>query len=144
MNKTFRFPVGALRKPIEAHALAFIHDLSAAKAWRVTIEPDTHNRSSQQNRYYFGVIVKLLSDATGYEKDDVHEYLLGSHFGWVEKKVPKSPNFPSGVCVKPRRTTTEDDEGNHKLLDKMEFAEFVEFCQRFGASKGIHIPDAEL
>lgn len=143
MNKTFRLPVGALRKPIEAHALAFIHDLSAAKAWRVTIEPDTHNRSSQQNRYYFGVIIKLLSDATGYEGSDVHELLCGEYWGWKEKRVPRSPNFPSGVCVTPRRSTTHDEDGKHKTLSKMEFAEFVEFCQRFGASKGIMIPDPE-
>jgi hypothetical protein len=143
VNKTFRLPVGALRKTIESHAIDFIHGLSAAKAWRVTIEPDTNIRSHRQNRYHFGVVVKMLSDFTGYETKDIHEFLCGEHWGWKEKRVPRSPNFPSGVCVIPVRTTTHDEDGNSDTLDKKRFYEFVEFCQRFGASKGIVIPDPE-
>jgi hypothetical protein len=32
-------------------------------------------RSINQNNYYFGVVIELLSDHTGYEKDEMHEAL---------------------------------------------------------------------
>lgn len=32
-------------------------------------------RSTQQNKYYFGVIVKTLSDELGYFPDEIHEIL---------------------------------------------------------------------
>lgn len=35
----------------------------------------TTKRSEAMNRYYFGVVVKILSDHTGYETEEMHEYL---------------------------------------------------------------------
>lgn len=32
-------------------------------------------RSNEQNRYYWGVVVELISEHTGYTKDEVHEIL---------------------------------------------------------------------
>lgn len=32
-------------------------------------------RSGQQNRWYWGVIVQLLADHTGYTADEIHEVL---------------------------------------------------------------------
>lgn len=139
----FRLPKGHLRGRIEENLVAFVRQLPAGREWVVTIKQATRKRSDEQNRYHFGVIVKTLCDATGYEKHDVHELLCGEFFGWVEKRVPRSPNFPSGVCSKPRRTTTTNEEGREAFLDKVEFMEFVAFCQRFAATKGIFIPDPE-
>ena len=34
-------------------------------------------RSYQQNKYYWGVVVELLSEATGYERQEMHEVLKG-------------------------------------------------------------------
>ena len=33
----------------------------------------------------------------GYSVEDVHEYMLGRHFGWVDHKVPKTPRNPEGI-----------------------------------------------
>ncbi len=35
----------------------------------------TSQRSDNQNRYYHGVIIKLLSESTGYTADEMHENL---------------------------------------------------------------------
>ena len=53
-------------------------------------------RSNNQNRYYWGVIIPILSNETGYTKDEVHEVLktmfLSTHitFGKQQYSIPKS------------------------------------------------------
>lgn len=37
--------------------------------------PNLKNRSTQENRYYFGVVVKALSELTGFNPDEMHEIL---------------------------------------------------------------------
>lgn len=43
---------------------------------RVTVRVQTasRRRTSQANRYYWGVILAILSEDTGYEPDELHEY----------------------------------------------------------------------
>jgi hypothetical protein len=96
------------------------------------------DRTPWQNRYLFGVAYKLLSVATGFEVEEVHEYLLGSHFGWREKRLPG--NRTQQV---PIRTTTTDENGEPDLLDGDAFWQFVEFVQRVGARQGVVIPDPD-
>lgn len=47
-------------------------------------------RSNNQNRYYFGVIVDILSDHTGFTRDEVHEILKSKFLRrtmWIPKKT---------------------------------------------------------
>jgi hypothetical protein len=118
-------------------------DLPISKAWRVSIEESKSSRSILQNAYLNGVCYKLIGDAIGYERDEVSEFLCGTYFGWKEKRVPKKPGCPSGIESVPIRTTTTDAEGRRSVLGKTEFSEYVAFVQRFGASKGIVIPDPD-
>ncbi len=41
----------------------------------VIVRKPEFKRSNKQLRYYFGVIVKILSDELGYERDEMHEVL---------------------------------------------------------------------
>jgi hypothetical protein len=41
--------------------------------YELIIRKPKKGRSSNQNRYYFGVVLRLLSDHTGYSVDDLHE-----------------------------------------------------------------------
>ncbi|HBG32059.1 MAG TPA: hypothetical protein DDW98_15780 [Gammaproteobacteria bacterium] len=95
-------------------------------------------RSLRQCRYLNGVAYKLLGNATGYDRDDISEFLCGTYFGWKDKPIP-------GKRVKqvPVRTTTTDEEGKRCVLSKLEFAEYVDFVQRFGAKHGVVIPDPD-
>jgi hypothetical protein len=123
--------------------VAYLEELPEEKAWHVSVEEAKSERSLQQNRYLFGVAYKLLSEATGYEKDDIHTYLLGKHFGTKLKRVPKSVYNPRGLIEIPVRTTTMDEHGHRSVLGKMAFAEYVEFVKRFGAEAGVVIPDPD-
>ena len=50
-----------------------------AKKWK--------DRSNQENRYYWGVVVQILSDHIGYQKDEMHDALKWK-FLRKEGKIP--------------------------------------------------------
>ena len=118
--------------------------LDPDEAWKITAEPVKSARSHSQNAYLWAVPYKLISEATGYEVEEVHDYMLGRFFGWKDKKVPKTPRNPSGVESVPVRTTTTDEHGKRSVLSIEMFSEYVAFIQRFGATKlGLVIPDPD-
>jgi hypothetical protein len=41
----------------------------------VTVAEGRGKRSDAQNRYYWGIVMKLISDTTGYTPEEVHEFL---------------------------------------------------------------------
>lgn len=100
-------------------------------------------RSDPQNRYLFGVCYPLLVDAKGYEKEEIHEWMCGQHFGWKDVPCPKTPNNPEGVKSVPMRTTTRNEDGKRDVLDVVRFGLFVEMVQRIGAQAGVFIPDPD-
>lgn len=107
----------------------------------VTCSPWKNSRTSQQNRYLFGVCYPLIAEAMGYTVEDIHEYCLGRHFGWVDKKAPKTPRNPEGFESVPYRTTTKDENGKRKLLTKAEFSRFVDTVDRVAAQAGVFITE---
>ena len=107
---------------------------SAASGLALDVEADSHS-----------VVVRSLHgepnqrwalDAA--DRDDVHEYLCGLHFGWKPKRKPGGRTEDV-----PIRTTTVDADGNRDVIDGDEFWRYVEFVQRFGAKLGIVIPDPD-
>lgn len=95
-------------------------------------------RTLPQVAYLHGVCYAMLSEHTGYEKDEIEEYLLGAYFGWKEKKLPGGR-----VSSVPIRRTTTDEEGNRDVLEGRKFWDFVEWIQRVGARQGLVIPDPD-
>lgn len=124
-------------------ACAFLQSLPLDKAWEVVVRPYKTKRSDQQNAYWWAVVVKTLAESVGYEVDEVHQYLCGAHFGWKDKRVPKTPRNPEGIESVPLRTTTRDEFGHHAVLNKQDFADLIAFAQRFGAQRGVFIPDPD-
>lgn len=106
----------------------------------VSAEKWKEGRSSAQNRYLFGVAYPPIAEAMGYTVEDIHEYCLGTAYGWVDKRAPKTPRNPEGLESKPFRTTTTDDQGKRKLLSKKEFSDFVDHVERVAAKAGAFIP----
>lgn len=86
------------------------------KRWR-------QQRSSRANRYYFGVVVPLIAEHCGYDKQEMHE-LLAMRFLRIEDDP---------ITGAPRRKSTPD-------TDSQEFAEYVDHCIVFAAELGIEIP----
>jgi hypothetical protein len=139
----FTLPSGSRKRALPL-AMTVLESLDEQTAWKVTIEPVKRQRSDSQNAYLWAVPYKLISEATGYEIEEIHEYMLGSAFGWKDKKVPKKPSNPAGVESVPLRTTTTDESGKRSVLTTTRFAEYVDFIQRFAAKKlGLVLPDPD-
>ena len=93
----------------------------------LTIKRHRETRSSQANRYYFGVVIKLISEHTGYEPDEMHE-VLAMRFLRIE-------DCP--ITGAPRRKRTPQ-------TNTAEFSEYVDQCIRFAAIElGVTIPQPE-
>ena len=109
---------------------SFIELLPQDKAWEVLVRPFRKTRSNLQNRALWGIAYKLLSDHTGHEPDELHEYFLGEFGGWEvkdffgqKKRVPKIRSH------------------NMKTTD---FSDFYAFIQRKAAELlGLYIPDPD-
>src|SRR5690606_9693812 len=107
---------------------------------RVECEPWKDTRTLEQNALLFGVVYPPIAEAMGYTVEDVHEYMLGRHFGWVDRKVPKTPRNPDGVESVPFRTTTRDKDGRRSVLTKAEFSAFLATVERIAAQAGVFVP----
>lgn len=81
-------------------------------------------RTSPQNRFYFGVVVKLLAEHCGYERDEMHE-TLAMRFLRIE-------DCPVTGAPRRKRTPKTDTE---------EFAQYLDSCIRLAAELGVVIPD---
>lgn len=110
-----------------AHKDQFLAHLDSLKGQfvEVIVRKKRMYRSNKQNRYYFGVVLKEISDHTGSEPKSLHqgfaaEYLL---------------EHASDHRVPPRvRSTTE--------LDTKEFSEYVEKIKLWaGEFLGLTIPE---
>lgn len=90
---------------------------------QIIIKKYRRNRTDPQNKYYFGVVVPILMDYTGYTKDEMHEALK-----WKFLKIEK-PGMPPTV-------------GSTKKLNTKEFEEYLENIKRWAAvDLSLYIPD---
>lgn len=124
------------RESVITKVIDACNKIYAGKAVNVKFTIARPERTIPQVAYLHAVCYTMLSEHTGYEKDEIEEYLLGSYFGWKEKKLPGGR-----VSSVPIRRTTTDEEGNRDVLDGEKFFKFVEWIQRVGARQGLVIPD---
>jgi hypothetical protein len=98
------------------------------KICELTIKEYKKQRSNEANRYYWGVVVKIISEETGYTPDEVHS-LLSTMFLKDHKEF------------KGRRYTVIKSSS---VLKTDEFHEFIEKSKRWASIElGLYIPDAE-
>ena len=95
----------------------------AGKPVDVIVRTHRNTRTDPQNRFYFGVVVPLIAEECGYEKDEMHE-LLAMRFLRIEDDP---------VTGSPRRKRTP-------ATDTKEFGEYLDACMRFAAELGVYIP----
>jgi hypothetical protein len=139
----FVLPKGSRTRALQL-AASILASLDEAVAWKVTAEPARATRSLSQNSYLWAVPYKMLSEHTGYEAEELHEYFCGQVFGWKDRRVPKTPRNPAGIESVPVRTTTTNEHGKRAVLNTLAFADFVAYIQRFAAEKcGVLIPDPD-
>ncbi len=89
----------------------------------VTVTKHRAPMSDRSRRYYFSVIVPLIAEYCGYEKDEMHEALA-----WRFLRIEDDD-----LTGTPRRK-------HLPALDSPEGAEYLDRCIRFGAELGVYIP----
>lgn len=81
-------------------------------------------RNDQQNRYYWGVIVKMMAEELGYTPNEMHEALKYQHLRQdFNEKYPKI--------------------GSTRVLDVKEMNDYMDRIIVGAAQDGIIIPEAE-
>jgi len=101
----------------------------------VTVARKHATRSGDQNAYWWGVCVHLVSEHTGYDPDEVHQ-LAKQMFLPKALAVPNGNGEIVGEYVIGGTTTT---------LTKIEFGEFVERFRRWAAETlDVNIPDPDV
>jgi hypothetical protein len=81
-----------------------------------------------QNKYYWGVVVEVLSEWSGYEPEEVHDLMKERFLAPREVELPdglKSALYPST-----RALTIE------------QFSSYVNRVAEWAAKQGCHIPEA--
>jgi hypothetical protein len=90
----------------------------------IVIKKQKAQRTNEQNKYYWGVVIPILADYFGYESDEMHMVLRGK---FLRIHDEKHPDF---VIAK---STTK--------LSTTDFVEYIEVIQRWAAAEhGIYIP----
>jgi hypothetical protein len=91
-------------------------------------------RSIQQNRYYWGVVVELLSEHTGYTADELHDFL-------------KAKFIPKKLAICDGNGEVQDElvlGGSTRKMNKLEFGEYMESIRRWAAEAlDVVIPDPQ-
>lgn len=125
------------RESVQRNLREFIDRLPKDKPFRITIEAYRKPRTDEQNAALWAVAYPPLMEAMGLrgkrDAELLHEHMCCEYFGEVRV----------GPIVKPRRTTTTNEEGKRDLLRKDDFAKFFDFLQQFGAEHGVFIPDPD-
>jgi hypothetical protein len=89
-------------------------------------------RSQRQNAWYWGVIVQMLADHTGYTPDEMHEVL-------------KAKFIPKRFAVSDGNGEIQDElviGGSTSILNTVEFGEYCEAIRQWAAdSLHVVIPD---
>ncbi len=98
----------------------------------VTVKRRRAARSLLQNAYYWGVVVEMLSEHTGYTADEIHDFL-------------KAKFIPKRLAVCDGNGVIQDEVvlgGSTREMNKVEFGEYVEAIQIWAAeSLDVVIPD---
>ena len=103
------------------------------KPIQLSIQRAINKRTTQQNKYLWGIVYKVLSKETGHEPEELHEFF----------KLKFNPQFIQVL----NKTTGEADEemisGSTRKMDIQDFIEFVDKIQHWAITfLDVIIPDA--
>lgn len=139
MDQTITLPAAHRERAVERLS-AFVLAALPGKELVVTVAAKKKGRSHEANAYLFGVAYPVIAAAKGYSVDDVHEFMCGTHFGWVDHPCPKTPRNPEGLESRPFRTTTRGPDGKRDVLSTGQFSDFLETVFRVAAQAGVYVP----
>jgi hypothetical protein len=99
-------------------------DFDGKKAWEVTLRVWRKPRTINQNRLYW-MWLTLLSDETGNDRDDLHDYFRRKYLPWSQKDVMGETMFLVSSTTK---------------LDTKQFTDYLENIRREGSQLGVYLP----
>lgn len=137
-------PVHLDRMRVLRPLVAVLETYQPKKPVRVEYKIAMPDRTPAENRYLWAVPYKMLSEASGMESEELHEWNCGMQWGWKNKRVPKKPSNPEGVESVPIRTTTTNADGEDELCSEEDFRRLWARAQELGAKMfNIVIPDPD-
>lgn len=93
----------------------------------VTVKPERKHRTLQANAYYWKVVLGLIAEWSGHEREEVHDAMK-------EKFLSRTTiDFPGGKRLVVSPSTAE--------LDTVEFQVYLDRVKRWAAEQGLNIPD---
>ena len=96
----------------------------ACKTVQITVKRLGKQRSTEQNRYYFGVVISMLSDESGHSRDEMHSAM----------KLKFLSYYDQGLLF--TRSTTE--------LTTKEMEAYIEDIKRFAMEfYNLYIPNPQ-
>ncbi len=97
--------------------------------WALEFKRYRKKRTHEQLRYFWGVVVRMICDEYGNDKDDIHDLLCGEYFGWETYKVfGNLRRRPIQTLSGPEKIPTED------------MSRFIDWCIAWAAQHDIMIP----
>ena len=117
------------------------HVKQAISRWCRTFKTGAHveiiirkyreKRTDEQNRYYFGVVVPILADHFGYEKDEMHEELKVL-FNPIQSKIDPSRQIGESTT---KLSTVEFFSDQDSYVERI--------CRWAATEHGIFVPPPE-
>lgn len=108
--------------------VAYLDRLPEGKAYDVTVVRHRERRSVDQNRLLW-LWIKCISDETGQDKDDLHEYFKQKFLGFDTKTLWGT------ILYRPVSSSA---------LDSLQFTQYLEHIRAFASSElGIELPNPE-
>lgn len=117
--------------------VAFLSKLSLMRRWKVTVCQFQKERTDPQNNALWGVAYEKLAKFTGHTPQELHNSFMRAYFGEIEVEVMGK------IEVRPFRTTTHDQNGQHSIMPVEDFSELYELIQCKAAEIGCHISDPD-
>ena len=94
-----------------------------------SIKREQHARTMSQNRYYWGVVLAVLSEWSGHEAEELHEHLTDKFLAREQRQLP------NGEVMTPTARTS--------VLSIEEFSGYVDRVVRWAAEQGVYVPSAD-
>lgn len=102
--------------------------------YEMRLERKKATRSHQQNRLYWGVILRALSEHTGYSPDELHE-------------ICKAKFLPKRLAVADGNGEIVGEfviGGSTTKLSTQEFTDYLDAVSAWGATLGLSFPSLEM
>lgn len=114
---------------ISGHALRqHLAGYQEGESLEVTVSRRRKTRSTNQNAYYFGVVLKVIADHTGHSVEELHEI-------FKRKFLPPRVLTYRDQQIRLPASTTD--------TNTLEFTEYIESIRAEAASMGIEVPNPD-